>query len=56
MVNGEELFQYSDKDEDKNAWKIKMFFDSKIEDIKVVVTGNAKVRDVGIAEIKHCWE
>lgn len=56
MVNGEEFFQYSDKDEDKNAWKIKMFFDSKIEDIKVVVTGNVKVWDVGIAEIKHWWE
>ncbi len=56
MVNGEELIQFSDKDEDKNTFQMKMFFDSKIEDVKIIVTGNAKVWDVSIAEIKHWWE
>lgn len=30
--------------------------DTDIEDFKIIVTGNAKVWDVGIAEIKHWWE
>lgn len=56
MVNGEELIQFSDKDEDKNVWRVKTFIDTDIEDFKIIVTGNAKVWDVGIAEIKHWWE
>ena len=44
------------KDEDKHTWKVKMFFGSKIENIKTIVAGNAKVWDVSIAEIKHWWE
>lgn len=56
MVNGEEFIQFSDKDEDKNTWKVKTYFDSKIEDIKIIVTGNAKVWDVSISETKHWWE
>lgn len=56
MINGEEFLQFSDKDKDSHMWKMKTFFDGKIEDIKIVVTGNAKVWDVSIAEIKHWWE
>ena len=56
MVNGEELIQFSDKDEDKNVWRVKTFIDTDIEDFKIIVNGNAKVWDVGIAEIKHWWE
>jgi glycopeptide antibiotics resistance protein len=56
MANGEELIQFSDKDEDKNTFKMKMFYESKMKDVKIIVTGNVKVWDVGIAEIKHWWE
>ena len=58
VINGEEWVQYNfnDKDEDKNTWKVKTFFDGEIEDVKIIVTGNAKVWDVSIAEIKHWWE
>lgn len=56
MVNGDELIVFSDKDEDKNTRKIKTFYNAKLKDLKIVVTGNAKVWDVGIAEIKHWWQ
>lgn len=56
LVNGEELIQFSDKDEDKNVWRVKTFIDTYIEDFKIIVNGNVKVWDVGIAEIKHWWE
>lgn len=56
MVNGEELIQFSDKDEDKNVWRVKTFIDTDIENFKIIITGNAKIWDVGIAEIKHWWE
>jgi len=56
VANGDELILFSDKDEDKNAQKVKTFFNAKLKDIKIIVTGNAKVWDVGIAEIKHWWE
>ena len=56
MVNGEELFLFSDKDEDKHAQKVKSFYNAKLEELKIIVTGNAKVWDVGIAEIKHWWQ
>jgi glycopeptide antibiotics resistance protein len=56
MANGEELIQFSDKDEDKDTFKMKMFYESKMKDVKIIVTGNVKVWDVGIAEIKHWWE
>lgn len=56
MVNGEELFLFSEKDEDKHAQKVKTFYNAKLEELKIIVTGNAKVWDVGIAEIKHWWE
>lgn len=56
VANGDELILFSDKDEDKNAQKFKTFFNAKLKDIKIIVTGNARVWDVGIAEIKHWWE
>ncbi|WOO38010.1 VanZ family protein [Anaerocolumna sp. AGMB13020] len=56
MVNGEELFLFSDKDEDKNTCKVKTFYNAKLKDLKIIVTGNAKVWDVGIAEIMHWWQ
>lgn len=56
VANGDELILFSDKDEDRNAQKFKTFFNAKLKDIKIIVTGNAKVWDVGIAEIKHWWE
>ena len=56
VANGDELILFSDKDEDKNVQKVKTFFNAKLKDIKIIVTGNAKVWDVGIAEIKHWWE
>lgn len=56
MINGQEWFQFNDKDEDKQVWKVKSLFDWEIEDVKIIVTGNAKVWDVSIAEIKHWWE
>ena len=56
IVNGDELILFSDKDEDKNAQKVKTFFNTKLKDSKIIVTGNAKVWDVGIAQIKHWWE
>lgn len=56
MINGEEFLQFSDKGEDKQTMKLKTFFDAKIEDVKIIVTGNAKVWDVSTAEIKHWWE
>ena len=55
-ANGDELILFSDKDEDRNAQKFKTFFNAKLKDIKIIVTGNAKVWDVGIAKIKHWWE
>ncbi|MFR3729211.1 VanZ family protein [Lacrimispora sp.] len=56
MVNGEELFLFSDKDEGKNTFKVKTFYNAKLKDLKIIVTGNARVWDVGIAEIKHWWQ
>lgn len=56
MINGQEWVQFSDKDEDKHILKVKSYFDGEIEDVKIIVTGNAKVWDVSIAEIKHWWE
>ncbi len=56
MVNGEELFQFSDKDEDRNLYKVKTFYNAELKELKIIVTGNAKVWDVGIAKIKHWWE
>jgi len=56
VANGDELILFSDEDEDKNALKVKTFFNTNLKDIKIIVTGNAKVWDVGIAEIKHWWE
>lgn len=56
LINGQEWVQFSDKDEDKHTWKVKTFFDGEIEDVKIIVTGNAKVWDISIAEIKHWWE
>lgn len=55
MVNGEELFQFSDKD-DRNLYKVKTFYNAELKELKIIVTGNAKVWDVGIAKIKHWWE
>ncbi|SHI12722.1 VanZ family protein [Clostridium intestinale] len=56
VINGEEWIQFNDEDEDKDILKVKSFFDVEIEDVKIIVTGNAKVWDVSIAEIKHWWE
>lgn len=56
MINGQEWVQFSDKDEDKHILKVKSYFDGEIEYVKIIVTGNAKVWDVSIAEIKHRWE
>lgn len=56
MINGQEWVQFSDKDEDKHILKVKSYFDGEIEDVKIIVTGNSKVWDVSIAEIKHWWE
>ncbi|WP_242976418.1 VanZ family protein [Clostridium diolis] len=56
MINGEEFVQFTDQDKDSHMLKLKTFFDSEIEDVKIIVTGNAKVWDVSIAEIKHWWE
>ena len=56
MINGEEFVQFTDEDKDNHMLKLKTFFDSEIKDVKIIVTGNAKVWDVSIAEIKHWWE
>ena len=56
LVNGEELFQFSGKDEDRNIHKMKTFYNAELKEMKIIVTGNAKVWDVGIAKIKHWWE
>lgn len=56
MINGEEFAQFTDQDKDSHMIKLKTFFDSEIKDVKIIVTGNAKVWDVSIAEIKHWWE
>jgi len=56
MINGEEFVQFTDQDKDNHMLKLKTFFDSEIEDVKIIVTGNAKVWDVSISEIKHWWE
>lgn len=56
MINGEEFAQFTDQDKDNHMMKLETFFDSEIEDVKIIVTGNAKVWDVSIAEIKHWWE
>ncbi len=56
MINGEEFAQFTDQDKDSHMMELKTFFDSEIEDVKIIVTGNAKVWDVSIAEIKHWWE
>lgn len=56
LINGDPWLQFSDKDEDKGIDKLNAFFDGEIKDIKIIVTGNAKVWDVSIAEVKHWWE
>ncbi|OPJ59834.1 VanZ family protein [Clostridium chromiireducens] len=56
MINGEEFVQFTNEDKDNHMLKLKTFFDSEIKDVKIIVTGNAKVWDVSIAEIKHWWE
>lgn len=56
IINGEPWFQFSDQDEDKGIYKLNSFFDGEMKDIKIIVTGNAKVWDVSIAEVKHWWE
>ncbi len=56
MINGEEFAQFTDQDKDSHMMKLKTFFDSEIKDVKIIVTRNAKVWDVSIAEIKHWWE
>ncbi len=56
LVNGEELFQFSGKDEDRNIHKMKTFYNAELKEMKIIVTGNAKVWDVGIAKIRHWWE
>ncbi|MBU3174121.1 VanZ family protein [Clostridium estertheticum] len=56
VINGQQWFQFSDKDKDRHAVKIIPFFEGEVEDVKIIVTGNAKVWDVSIAEIKHWWE
>lgn len=56
MINGEEFVQFTDEDKDNHMFKLKTFFDSEIKDVKIIVTGNAKVWDVSISEIKHWWE
>lgn len=56
IINGEEFVQFTDEDKDNHMLKLKTFFDSEIKDVKIIVTGNAKVWDVSIAEIKHWWE
>ena len=56
IANGDELILFSDKDEDKNVQRVKTFFNTELKDIKIIITGNAKVRDVGIAQVEHWWE
>ncbi|AAK79412.1 glycopeptide antibiotics resistance protein [Clostridium acetobutylicum] len=56
VINGQEWFQFNDKDEDKHICKVKTFFEGEAEDVKIIITGNAKVWDVSIGEIKHWWE
>lgn len=56
MANGDELILFSDKDEDRDTLKMKTFFNANLKDLKIIVTGNAKVWDVGIAGIKHWWQ
>lgn len=56
FIDGEEFFQFSEEDEESRMLKMKIFLDRKIEDVKIVVTGNAKVWGVSYAEIKHWWE
>ncbi len=56
MINGEEFAQFTDQEKDSHMMKLETFFDSEIKDVKITVTGNAKVWDVSIAEIKHWWE
>jgi hypothetical protein len=41
------LIELTDLEENANA---------KLKDLKIIVTGNAKVWDVGIAEIMHWWQ
>jgi len=50
------LLLFSDKDEDKNIRKMELFYNATVNDIKIIVTGNAKEWDVGIAEIGHWWQ
>lgn len=56
LVNGEEFLQFSDEDMGSHRWNLKTHFEGNIEDIEVIVTGNAKVWNVSIAEIKHWWD
>ncbi|CUU47864.1 VanZ family protein [Clostridium beijerinckii] len=56
MINGEEFTQFTDQDKDIHMMKLETFFDSEIKEVKIIVTGNAKVWDVSVAEIKHWWD
>ncbi|WP_300382259.1 VanZ family protein [Clostridium sp.] len=56
LINEQPWIEFSNEDEDKDMLKLKAFFDGEIKTIKIIVTGNARVWDVSIAEIKHWWE
>lgn len=56
LANGDELIVFSDKDEEKSVFELKTFYNSELKDLKIIVNGNAKVWDVGIAKIEHWWE
>lgn len=54
IADGNLFFQCSDKYA-KDISPVQMHFD-QINEIKIIVTGNAEIWDVGITENKHWWE
>nr|WP_315024575.1 VanZ family protein [uncultured Aminipila sp.] len=54
IADGNFFFQCSDEYAE-DIVPAQMHFD-QINEIKIIVTGNAKIWDVGITESKHCWE
>jgi glycopeptide antibiotics resistance protein len=54
IADGNLFFQCSDK-YDKDMVPVQMHF-NQINEIKIIVTGNAKIWDVGITQSKHWWE
>lgn len=56
MINGEEFLRFSDQDKDSHLFQLKTFLEAEVKDVEIIVTGNAKVWDVSMAEIKHWWE